>query len=76
MKTMVSVDMEELICGSSGCSSIWEEGRLWSVRMNPGFGFGYLSRVISFPNSTPVLMVTPRSSMSRISSSSASRGSR
>ncbi|WP_321493693.1 hypothetical protein [uncultured Desulfobacter sp.] len=41
---MVSMEMQQLADGSM----CWEDGRLHSVRLNPSYGTGWLSKVTYF----------------------------
>ncbi len=49
---MVSIDMQELVDGAS----VWANGQLQSVGLNPGYGSGYLSEVISFQSGLSLVL--------------------
>ena len=52
MNDMVSIDMQEIVDGSS----FWANGQLQSVRVNPSYGYGYLSEVVSFQSGISIVI--------------------
>lgn len=52
VNSMVSIDMQEIADGSS----CWANGQLQSVGVNPSYGSGYLSEVISFQSGISIVI--------------------